>query len=41
LPDPVPIAADNTPRAPDDEYRLEPNIAEEIFRELATIVASR
>jgi len=31
---------DDTPRFPDDERRLEPNIAEEIFRALAAIVAS-
>ena len=32
---------DDTPRFPDDEGRLEPNIAEEIFRALAAVVASR
>ena len=31
---------DDTPRSPDDEGRLEPNIAEEIFRALAAIVAN-
>jgi len=32
---------DSTPRAPDDEDPHEPNIAEEIFRALAAVVASR
>ena len=31
---------DDTPRSPDDEDRGEPNIAEEIFRALAAIVAN-